>query len=809
MNSMLHDVRYALRQLRKSPGFAAVALITLALGIGANTAVFSVVNAVLLRPLPYAEPDRLVDINSRSSHDVFVSDVSYPDFLDWRAQNHTLQSTVAFHDGSLTLSGSGDPLQIHLQIVSWDLLPTLGVRPEVGRGFVPEEEKPGARVVLLSHGLWASRFGGDKAIVGKTIRLSSEPYTVIGVMPASFRFPVQNTDTGLWTTFAGDASGSMPATANRGMHWLHVIGRLKPGVSIQQARQDFDVLAKNLAKQYPETNARRDASQVLPELDFVVGDTRQALLVVLAAVAIVLLIGCANLANLLLARTRERGREIAVRTALGAGKLRVVRFLLTESIVLSLLGGIAGCLLAALCTPAMLALIGDSVPRAAEAGVDWRVLSFAGLLGLLTGALSGIVPALRARDGNLSSSLKEGSRAEAEGGNWLRRGLTVAQVALGLTLSIAAGLLIASFVHFLRSDLGFNPHNVLTYSFDLPDSAYKDTRPTFYRDYFERVRAVPGVKSAAGVMFLPLGNDSGTVAFDNADHPMPEGQRPFARIILVTPQYFRTMEIPLLAGRDFSERDDVRAPPVIIVNQAFARTFFPGENAIGKKLMPGASDGSHETPWREVIGVVGDTKLAAMDRDPVPAYYLSEAQLPHWCCFTTVIRTQVEPHSLIPVMRKLVVQADRDVAVAEVTTLDDLRSLGMAQPRFAVILLGSFAALAVALTLVGLYGVLTYSVTRRTREIGVRMALGAARQTVVRMVLREAGLMVGLGVVLGVVAAAFAGIVLRSVLYGVGWHDPGIFLLACVGACLTGLLAAFIPARRAASVDPMEALRME
>ncbi|MGZ4814902.1 MAG: ABC transporter permease [Terriglobales bacterium] len=812
MSGLLQDLRYALRQLQKSRGFTVVAVITLALGIGANTAVFSVIDTVMLRPLPYYQPKRLIEAESVNTHNPQPSAISYPDFFDWRSQNRTLEHLVSYHDNLYTLTGLERPVQVDAEVVSWDLLPALGIRPELGRGFTPDEEEAGTKVVLISHALWTSQFGGDPAIVGRGIRLSGDLYTVIGVMPPSFRFPVNKARNGIWTTIAvdDDPSDPKPNTSNRGSHFLSVFGRLKPGVTVAQADQDLRAIAIHLAKQYPDTNTRHDSARVETQIAALIGDTRTSLLVVLGAVALVLLIACGNIANLLLARMRERQREIAVRSALGAGRRRIVRQLLAESLVLSTIGGLAGCGLAFICTPALLSLIGDAVPRVAEAGVDLRVLSFAVAVSFVAGLIFGIVPAFAASKTDLVTTLKEGGRSEIIGRDWLRASLIVGEVALGLVLTAAAGLLVSSFSHLVHTNEGFNPDRLTTLFFETPDARYKDKRPQFYREYFDKVRALPGVESAAGVMILPMTNDGAVITFEDPEHPVPESQHASADITPISPDYFHTMQIPLLEGRDFTERDDMTSQQVMIVNKAFAQKFFPGEDVIGKKLKPGAGNGTPGgPPWREIVGVVGDIRLGATQREMRPAMYLAANQLDTWCCLYSVARTSLDPQSLEASVQRIVTGMDKDIPVTQVRTMSELMFSELSQPRFATILLSTFAALALVLTIVGLYGVMTYSVTRRTREIGVRMALGAQRGTVLKMVLREASILLAAGIAIGILAALASAPILRSLLYGTGSRNPFVLAQVCIAVAIVGLLAAYIPAIRATRVDPMVALRYE
>ena len=812
MTGMLQDIRSALRQLRKSQGFTAVAVVTLALGIGANTAVFSVIDAVMLRPLPYYQPERLVEALSINTHNPQPTAISYPDFFDWRSQNHTLEHLISYHDGLFTLTGSERPVQLDTEIVSWDLLPALGVRPELGRVFAQDEEKAGSRVVLISHALWTSQFGSDPAIVGRGVRMSGDLYTVVGVMPSSFRFPVNKPRNSVWTTLAldDDPSDPKPNTSNRGSHFLSVFGRLTPGATVTQANQDIRTIAANLAKQYPNTNTRHDSARVETEIAALIGDTRTALLVVLGAVAVVLLIACGNIANLLLARMRERQREIAMRSALGADRKRIVRQLLAESLVLSAVGGLVGCALAFICTPALLSLIGDSVPRAADAGVDLRVLAFAVFVSFVAGLIFGIAPAMAASRTDLVSTLKEGGRSESSGRDWLRAALIVGEVALGLVLTAGAGLLVTSFAHLIHANRGFNGDHLTTLFFETPDTRYKETRAQFYREYFEKLRSLPGVQSAGGALVLPMTSSGIVISFEDPEHPVPESQRPSADLDPISPEYFRTMQIPLLEGRDFSERDDAKSLQVMIVNHAFAQKFFPGEEVLGKKLKPGAGNGKPGGPsWREIVGVVGDIRLGATQREMRPAMYLPASQVDTWCCLYSVLRSSLDPISLEASVQRLVADMDKDIPVTEVRTMNELMFSELAQPRFATVLLSTFAGLALVLTIVGLYGVMTYTVSRRTREIGVRMALGAQRSTVLKMVLREASILLATGIAIGTAAALASASVLRSMLYGTGSRNPVVLIEVCIAVAVAGLLAAYIPAFRAAKVDPMVALRYE
>ena len=810
MGNLLKDFRQAIRQMRKSAGFTAVVVITLALGIGANTTVFSVVDAVLLRPLPYMQPQGLVEAGSLSTHNTEMSNLSYPDFLDWRAQNRTLDHLVSYHDNSYTLTGVARAVHVTGEIVSWDLLPMLGVNPAMGRGFTREEEKRGTRVVLISDALWKSQFGGDKSVVGRTVHLSGETFTVIGVMPANFRFPITAPDTGMWTTIAVDDPPAGSPMVNRGMHFLNAIGRLKPGVTVAQADQDMKAVAAHLAKQFPDTNTTHNSARVESELDATLGNTKILLVVILSAVALVLLIACGNIANLLLARVRDRRREIAMRAALGASRTRIVRQLLIESAALSAAGGVAGCLLAFLCTPAVLRLLGDSVPRAADAGVNVEVLGFGLVAALLSGLVFGIVPAITASKTDLVTTLKTGGQSDASGRDWLRSVVIVGQVALGIVLTAGAGLLISSFAKLTHQEIGFHPDHLLTFRFETPDARYKTTRPQFYREFFERLRAMPGVQAAAGTLILPMTDDGADISFENPEHPLPKATLPSADISVISGDYFKTMQTPLLKGRDFNDADTVDAPKVMIVNQAFADKYFAGEEALGKKLKPGVDGGlPGGPPLRQIVGIVGNMHRAMTQRRERPGYFLPASQLPDWCCLVSVVRTSVDPLSLEPTVRQLVTSMDKDIPVTDVRTMPELMSLQLSQPRFAMVLLGAFAGLALLLTVVGLYGVMMYSVSRRTREIGVRLALGAQRAMVLRMILRDAAVLLASGIAVGLGAALVSASVLKTMLYGTASRDPWVLAMVCLIVAFTGLVAAYIPALRAAACEPMQALRMD
>jgi putative ABC transport system permease protein len=814
MGIIFQDLKYGLRMLARSPGFTAAAVLTLALGIGANTAVFSVVNTVLLKPLPYAQPDGLVAVESMWMRGGPRPNLlSYPDFFDFRAQNHVFEHLVTSRDTNLALTGVGTPIQLDGEMVTWDLFPALRIQPTLGRGFLPYEEAAGTRVVVLSHRLWQSQFGGDRGIVGRTITLDRKPYIVVGVAPPGFAFPVNEPNIQLWTTIAADREappGDTPVTEERGNHMLRALGRLKRGVSVEQARADLNVIAAALAKQYPDSNTNDPQASVRPELETLVGESRTPLLILLGAVGLVLLIACANIANLLLARTANREQEMAVRAAMGASRGRVVRQLLTESLLLAILGGAAGTLLAEYALGVVLPLGGRSIPRLAQASVDSRVLGFSLLLAFLTSVLFGLAPALHASKVDFASSLKEGSRGSTSKHDRIRGALVIAQVTLGLVLVTAAGLLMASFLRLERSDLGFRPDHLLTFWFNLPEPQYNAAQEVaFYDQLLERMRALPGVESAAGVWPLPLGGDNLTVSFNIEERPAAQPDWPSARIAVTTPGYFSTAGIPLLKGRFFNDHDDAKAPRVLIVNKAFADKFFPREDVIGKRITSGASaPGERNGIIREIVGVVGSAKLFAMDAEPEPIYYFPYKQLP-WQAPPAILRTAVPPRTLESAVRKEMMELDPLVPVFQIRTMEEMLSTQVTEPRFHTVLLGCFAGVALLLTMVGLYGVMAYSVTRRTREIGVRIALGASRSTVLSMILKQARVLLAAGLALGLAASLAADRLLQSMLFGVSAVNPAVLGLSGLLVALTGLLAAYLPARRAAKVDPMVALRYE
>ncbi len=812
VEALAADLRYAARQLRRSPSFTLATVLTLALGIGANTAVFSVVNAVVLLPLPFPEPDRLVAVESIDIRGgPHPTSLSYPTFFDFRARSRGFEHLVSYRDNQFTLSGFGAPLQVPGAIVSWNLFPLLKVQPALGRGFLPSEEQRGERVVVLSYELWQGRFGGDPSIVGRAIAVDRLPHTVVGIAPAGFNFPVGRRRVQIWTTLARDAASATvnPITEQRGARLLQAIARLKPGVSLAEAHAQLDGVAAGMVREYPDVYKNLPRTSVRPELERMVGDTRWALFVLFAAVTLVLLIACANVANLLLARTAEREREFAVRLAIGAGRARVVRQLLSENLLVALLGAGAGILVAFAALSAARPLAGESIPRIELASIDTRVLAFSVVIALLTAFLFSVPSALRVAGARLDRGREAGARGSTDANDGFRGALVVVQVALGLTLLSAAGLLLAAFLEVARRDPGCAPEGVLTFQISLPDNPYRDEKQAaFYESLLERLAQVPGVISVAGGVPLPLTGQQMQISFDIEERPAPPPARPSSDMAIVTPGFFKTIGAPLLRGRDFDARDTEDAPPVLIVNQAFADKFFPGEDAVGKRIVPGANSRRNQSMKREIVGVVGNVRQSPLGAEPEPIYYFPYRQLT-WMPPATVVRAAIPPHALESSVRAVVASLDKEVPVYEIHTLDEVLWSGVAKPRFLGFLLGSFAAIALALTMVGLYGVLAYSVARRTREIGIRVALGATRGTIFGLVVRRAMLLVGIGIALGLGGAVAGERLLSRMLYGVGPRTPLLVSAACVLIALTAALAASLPARRAASTEPVEALRME
>jgi putative ABC transport system permease protein len=816
IENLVRDVRYGLRALRRNPGFAAVTILTLSLGVGATTAMFSVVDAVVLKPLPFPTADRLVRVASVILANGAGGIASYPDFVDWRSENHVFEGLAAFRTGDFTLTGRSEPLHLQGGIVSATLFSLLGVTPALGRTFLPQEDNPaaanGADPVILGHALWRREFGSDDSVIGRTVQLSGQPFTVVGVMPEGFQYPIQAEPIDLWTTIAFDAHGGMNAmTAQRGAHYLDVVGLLKPGVTDQQAQAEMVTIASALNKRYPENKAR--TVRIMPELQRLAGPLRTPMLVLLGAVGCVLLIVCANIANLLLARASGRHREMAVRAALGATRRRAVCQLLTETVTLGLLGGGLGLMLGLASLRFLVRLIPVGLPRLNAIGLDGRLLGFALVVSLLVGILFGLAPALRVSRIELTDSLKEsgrGSGAEGRGNHRLREVLVVSEIALAVVLLVGAGLLTKSFLRLTQVDPGFDPHQVLTFQLDSPAGKQPGELPEFYREVVERMRALPGVSSASAVFSLPLTGDNVRSSIEIEGQPTPIGSRPSADFNVVEPDYFRAIGVPMLAGRDFTDHDDSQSVPVVIVNRRLAQLFFPNQNPIGKHVRPGIGNGytPGQPPMREIVGVIGDVKQSELGAEAAPEVYAPLAQSP-FEPMIVVTRTTVDPRTIVGPARREVASLDKQLPLYNALTLDQYFADAVSEPRFSTILLAGFAALALLLACLGVYGVISYVVAQRTHEIGIRLALGAESAGVLRWVLARGLLLAGTGVALGLAVSLGLSHLLSSLLYGVRATDPVTFAGASLSLLVVAVLASYIPARRAARVDPMVALRYE
>lgn len=810
MSSLLRDVRYALRTLRQNPGFAAVAVATLTLGIGANSAIFSVVNAVLLRPLPFPQPDRLVTIWGTSEKlGERRRPLSYPDFADLERENTVFEHAAGYFGSGVTVSTAGDAEHLPSAVVSAQTFSTLGVRPVLGRTFLPSEDRPGNPVAVLSHSLWQHRFGADPGVIGHSIVLDGRPYTVVGVMPHGFRFPLETEPPQVWTTFSAQATSANGATEERGWHFMNAMARLKPGVTLAQAKQEVAAFGDRLRKLHPDTNEflRLRAE---PALDGLAGEVRTQLLILLGAVGVVLLIASANVASLMLARATGRQREIAVRSALGASRARIACQLLIESGVLALLGGACGLFVAELGT-GFLARLAVSIPRLSETTVDGRVLAFTLVTSISTGLLFGIFPALQLSRVGVSESLKEAGRGAGTGlrHNRIRRVLVVGEVTLAVVLLTGAGLLLESLLRLERVDLGYDPRGVLTFTINLPGIRYSapNRAAGFFHQLLERIRAVPGVESAGGVGPLPLSRDAMRTSFEIEGRATRKGESPRTFVAGVEPGYFRTMGIALLRGRSFAEADRQDSGPVILVNKTLADRYFPGEDAVGKRIKPGIAV-SGEPPMREIVGVVEDVKHLSLDQEPNAQSYIPEEQIGlDWMYF--VVRTKLPSAGVVSAIREQVRALDQTVAISAVKPMEDYVADSAAKTRLESSLLATMAGLALILAIVGISGLLSYNVAQRRGEIGIRIALGAPPKGILRLVLVEGLALTAAGLGLGIVGALAATPLLKSLLFGVTATHPTSFAGAGGLLVVCAFAASYVPARRATRIDPIVALRSE
>jgi putative ABC transport system permease protein len=807
-DTLFRDLRYGARTMLRSPGFTATAVIALALGIGANAAIFSVVDAVLLRPLAYSDPDRLVTLLHGATDPVAVAN-----YIDWRDQSHSFEAMAAAEYWTANLTDSDPPEHLYGLQVTQNLLPMLGVQPLLGRWFVRGEERKGAEhEVILSYTLWQRRFAGDSGVLGKTVTLNGDDYTIVGVMPREFKFaPFWATRTELWVPEAfGDRVFS------RGGNSLRVFARLKAGVSLAQARAEMSTITARLEQEYPGSN--RDVV-VSPLMQNVVGNIQSPLLVLLGAVGFVLLIACANVAHMLLARAASRQKEIAVRTALGAGRIRLIRQFLTENLLLAILGGAAGLLLALWGTHALVALGPAAIPRLDSVRLDARVVLF--LLGItaLTSVVFGLAPAMQSSAVNLSDTLKEGGRESSDGQRKSRlRGFLVAsEFALALMLLIGAGLMIRSFFALQSIDPGFNPHNVISMVVSVAGSkeAEPHSRELFYRQLLEKIRTLPGVESAGAINHLPLAGDMWGWSFVIEGRPTPRpGESPLAIYRIATPRYFETMRLPLIEGRDIYDTDSVSAPGVVVINQRAAQKYWPGQDPVGQRISFD-SDTANPPTWLTVIGVVKDAKQRDWAAKPYPEAYLAAFQnsdflgspASHSAYITLVVRAAGDPAALAPAIKDTVWSFDHNLPITQIVTMDSVVADANAQPRFEMLLLGVFAIVALAMAAVGIYGVMSYTVSRRTHEIGIRVSLGASHGDILLLVVRQAMALAATGLIIGVAGALLLSHLMSKLLYGVLPTDPATFASVAILLMIVALVASYIPARRAMRVDPMIALR--
>ncbi len=804
---LLHDLRYAARLQRKNLGFTIVAVIALALGIGANTAIFSVVNTILLRPLPYKDPERLVMVWEDASRHGYPRDTpAAANFVDWRDQSQVFEGMAAIADESFNLTGSGDPERLEGRRVSASMFPLLGVEPQIGRVFTATEDQPGAhRVVLLSYAFWQRRFGGDPGIVGRALTLNGESYVIVGVMPARFQFP--STDDQAWVPIAF----TQQEAANRGQHYLQVLARLKPGVSLAQAQSEMSTIAARLQQQYPQQNADLGAV-VQPLHEHLVGDIKPALLVLLGAVGLVLLIACANVANLLLARAAVRQKEIAVRVALGARRWRLIRQFLTESVLLSSLGGLVGLAIAYGGLVLLKAFIPENISQARDISIDLKVLGFTFFVSVATGLIFGLAPAVQAARFNQIDTLKEGGRDAATGGGGkrLREFLVVAEVAISLVLLIGAGLLINSFLRLRNVDPGFRSDNLLTMRIVLPQPKYEEMerRSAFYTDLINRVQSLAGIRSAAVTTNLPLYRQGNSISIGIEGQPdPPPGQERIVVTRMVSPGYFDTMSIPLLRGRQLSEQDTETTPNVVVISETMARRFWPGEEAVGKRIATGRIRSPED--WIQVVGVVKDVRQFELNAEPKPQMYLPYTQAGFFDARDLVVKTDVDPSSLAAAVRNAVWEIDKDQPVSNIRTMEEILADSIARQRFSMLLLAIFAAVALVLAGVGIYGVMSYSVAQRTHEIGIRMALGAQTGAVLKLAVGYGMKLVIAGLVIGLIAAFALTRVMSTLLFGVTATDPTTFTLISLLLIAVAALASYIPARHATRVNPIIALRYE
>ncbi|HWZ54080.1 MAG TPA: ABC transporter permease [Candidatus Acidoferrales bacterium] len=811
LETIAADARYAFRMMRKNPGFAAIAILTLALGIGANTAIFSVVYAVLLKPLPYADPSQLVLVTeAKPQEGVELTGTSYPNFEDWRAQNNVFSELAADQAHDLTVTGRGEPFVVNTTVVTPEIFALLEAQPLLGRTFVPGDGKRGAApVVILSENIWRSRFGADPKIVGSSVSLDKRSFTILGIMRSGFRAPTLSRNQDIWIPLVDDPLfGTW--MARRGGHWARVIGRLKPGVSMAQAEADMEAIAGRLGKDFPEENAGWTI-RVQPLQKAMVGDVKPALLVLLGAVALVLLIACANIANLLLARATSRAKEMSVRIALGAGRGRIVRQLLTESAALGLLGGAAGILVAYWGVQSLRSFLPAEMAQMKAIRVDGWVLAFALFLSVAASLVFGLAPALFAAGSDLQKTLREGAgRGGASGSRQKARSiLAAAEIAVAMVLLVGAGLLVRSFISLTAVSPGFRTERLMKAEVSLPQFEYSTPAQwnAFANDLLARIQAEPGMRDSAIAIPLPLADGNVNLGFEiEGVAAAPSTNTRAADYVAASPEYFRVMGVPLLRGREFSRADVASTPRVAIISEAMARTYFPNEDPIGRRIIFGfPPDG--DAP-REIVGIVGDVRDVGLRQEPAAMMYVPYAQAPFWGA-VVVTRSSLSLSSFADAVRRDANAIDKDLPVTDIAAMPDVVNASVAQPRFQTVLLGLFGALALILAAVGIYGVISFSVAQRTHEMGIRMSLGAQPAQVLRLVMGQGARMALVGIALGAAAALGLTRLMRSLLFGVSAADPLTFAAVAILLVAVALAACYVPARRAMRVDPMTALRHE
>jgi Acidobacterial duplicated orphan permease len=809
MNTIIQDMRYGLRMLLKRPGFTSVAVITLVLGIGANTAIFSVVNAVLLRPLPYRDADRIVSVEEINKEGKRTQ-ATPANFVDWRNQNTVFEHLAAIFERTANLAGTDESERINLAMTSANFFDVFGAQPERGRLFIAEDEQAGhPAIVVISQGLWQRRFGGDPEIVGRSITLDGKGYTVAGIAPAGFQYPNK---TDAWVPpfkLVPTLSETMDVNRARGFGFLSTVALLKPGVSLMQAKAEMESITARLREQYPESNNNR-FDRVVSLHTHLVGDTSTILWLLLGAVCFVLLIACANVANLMLVRATSRQKEIAIRTALGASRLRIIRQLLTESIILALAGGALGLLLALWGVDLLTRLLPKDFPRLESINLDFAVLGFTLFVSLITGIIFGFAPAWQVSRIDVQESLKDNARGSTGVRNRLRSLFVVAEVALSLVLLVGAGLLFRSFLELQSVNTGFNAQQVLTMRLSPSGTNFREDPQyiAFYQQVEERLRAIPGVEAVGAINTLPLAKGP-TFAFRvEGQPPLPVDQWPAANYRNVSPEYFRALNIPILQGRSFDNRDQASAPPVAIINQATADQDFAGENPVGKRINFGSTDSNRQPIWFEIVGVVANVRSLELQEAPAPEVYLAESQ-DAFASMSFVMRTTVEPAILTAAVRQAVQEVDKAQPVSDIRTMENIVSDAVTQPRFNLILLGIFGGIALLLSASGIYGVMAYTVSQRTHEIGIRMALGARAGDVLRMVMGQGLRLTVIGISCGLLASLLLTRYLSSLLFGISATDALTFAVVALFLAGVALVACFVPARRAAKTDPMVALRYE